>query len=616
MNRFLLFLLAVMSWGFCAQAKELLDIKGDYLLYSYDFNYVYGQGNILIKAKEFTITAATVEIDMANRLALASRNCQLRVGEKNYTADILEIDLDDLSLRLTTFKGSIVSQILPAQKNGVEVKCAFAKKMVFRDYETLKKSLLYFLNRRIVITDSYRLYGYQCIVFVEGIQSLIFKKLKMDKGINEQVDQGFGIDNILLFSSQGTVINSHLLLEKATKNGSIKTSSTLGLMYDFFSDEVFGSRGKINFHSFNSLSLSKKSSLNLNINYLTDNLSNVSMDLKTQWTPSFSSDWIAEYSRTAAKREEMWLRLRSGLSAKVLGNISLNLSYEKEKQYLAEISLQNRAVKNFILSVQHSSSRLLYNQDQYNRLNSSAFSLSYSNKLFNLAADYSFHKDLLMNQSHGTPQFRLNMSPFHLYQGLLQVNFFSDFLINQLNLGGRRENFSKANMGLALQSETIQLGRGPEMSFSLAAEQLLDKDPLNNFTSLGYIFKCGQSLTDFADFNFFFNYQTRRKTEKWFIQGTTSQDWSAVLKLKEKENRVQGWVSLSYDTKTGHFTSGFVDCSVAIIKSWYWQTQMNYDFIFKNFSYDLYLIRRAGRIMIRGSYRSLSKQFLLEVLPN
>jgi hypothetical protein len=171
-------------------------------------------------------------------------------------------------------------------------------------------------------------------------------------------------------------------------------------------------------------------------------------------------------------------------------------------------------------------------------------------------------------------------------------------------------------MGLALQSETIQLGRGPEISFSLAAEQLLDEDSQNNFTSLGYIFKCAQSLTDFADLNFFFNYQTRRKTEKWFIKGSTSQDWSAVLKLKEKENRIQGWLSLSYDTKTAHFTSGVVDCSVAIVKNWYLQTQMNYDFIFKNFSYDLYLIRRAGRIMIRGSYRSLSKQFLLEVLPN
>ena len=38
-------------------------------------------------------------------------------------------------------------------------------------------------------------------------------------------------------------------------------------------------------------------------------------------------------------------------------------------------------------------------------------------------------------------------------------------------------------------------------------------------------------------------------------------------------------------------------------------------FMFRNFNYDFYLIRRAGRIMVRASYRSLSRQFLLEVLP-
>lgn len=616
MNRFILFLLTVMGLGFCVQARELLDIKGDYLLYSFDFNYVYGQGNILIKAKEFSIQAATVEIDMANRVARVSRNCRVRMGKENYSADILEIDLENLNLKLTTYKDRILSWTLSTQKKTAELKDTGAKQMVFRDYEVLKKSLVYFLNSRIVITGSYRLYGYQCTVFVEGIQSLAFKKFKLDKGINELSDQGFGIDKIWFYPSQGVVVNSHWLMEKKVGNGLFKSVSGLDLKYDVLGDAVIGSRGKINFNSLNALPLGKKSGLTLNLNYLTDNMFNASLDLKTQWSPRFSSDVIAEYSRTAAKREEFWLRLRSGLSGKVLGNISLNLAYEKEKQYLLELSLQNQAIKNFFLSMQHSRSRLLYNQDLYNTLSTSMLSLSYSNKLFNLVSDYSFHKDLLLDQSQGNPQFRLNVSPFRLYNGLLQVNFSSSFMINQLHNKGVSDEFSKANVGLALQSEKIQLGQGPEMSFSLAAEQLLDEVPENNFTSLGYIFRCSQSLTHFVDFNFLFNYQTRRKTEKWFIQGTTSQDWSAILRLKEKENRVQGWISLSYDTKTGRFTSGLLDCSVAIIKNWHLQTQMNYDFIFKNFSYDLYLIRRAGRIMIRGSYRSLSKQFLLEVLPN
>ncbi|MBN2400080.1 MAG: hypothetical protein JXI33_07040 [Candidatus Aminicenantes bacterium] len=643
MKRVILFLLVVLSWGFLVQARELLDIKGDYLLYSFDFNYVYGQGNILIKSKDFSIQAASLEIDVGRHLARLSRNCRLQLGKEKHTADILEIDLDDLSLRLTTFKDSILSWTLPTQKKvadgktteaktaeakttevkdaevkKVAVKAAAAKQMTSRDYESLKKSLVYFLTNRIVITSNYRLYGYQCTVFVEGIQSLAFKKFKLDKGIPEQSENGFGLDRIWYYQSQGLVLNSHLLLEKALTHGSFKSVSGLDVSYDIFSakEDLIGSRGKINFKSLNTLPLDKKSGLSLNLNYLTDNMFNASMTLKTQWTPQLTSDLIAEYTLTTAKKEEFWLRLRSAFNNKILGNFTLNLAYEKEKQYLMEISLQNQAVKNFVLSARHSRSRLLYDQDQYNNQSNSAFSLSYSNKLFNLAADYSFHQDLLLEQSQGNPQIRLNVNPFRLYDGLLQLNFSSSFVMNQLSNRGVRDDISKANMGLALQSEKIQLGRGQDLSFSLAAEQLLDKDPANNYTSLGCIFKGSQSLGNLADFNFLFNYQTRRKTENWFIQGTTSQGWSAVLKLKEKQNGVQGWVSLSYDTKIGRFTSGVLDCSVAIIKNWYVQTQMNYDFIFDKFSYDLYLIRRAGRIMIRASYRSLSKQFLLEVLPN
>lgn len=621
MNKLAPFLLAALLLGPCLGAKDLLEIKGDYLLYSFDFNYIYGMGNIVVKAKDFSVTAAAIEVDMASRSARLSRGCRVQLGKESHAADLLDINLENLCLKFTAFKDTIESWTVATQKKGTAKAAAPAvdappRPMTFRDYEALKKSLVYFLNGRIVITGSYRLYGYQSIVFIEGIQSLAFKKFKLDKGLNEPTDNGFGIDKIWFYPSQGLVVNSHLLMEKPVKHGMFKSMSGLDLKYDIFGDEVVGSRLTANFNSQNALPLSPSSTLNLNVSYLSDNMLSASLNFKKQWTPSFRCELLADYSQTAAKKEELWLRLRSDLNAKVLGHVAANLSYELGKQYLLELSWQNQALKHFVVSAQHSSSKLLYDPQQYNRLSNSGFSLSYSNTLFNLVADYSFHKDLLLDQSQASPQLRLNVSPFRLYNGLLQVNLFSSFIINQLNNRGVRNEFSKANMGLSLQSEPMRLGRGPEVSFSLAGEQLLDQDPENNFTSLGCIVRCSQSLTGFADFNFLYNYQTRRKTEKWFIQGTTSQDWSAVLKLKEKANRIQGWVSLSYDTKAGHFTSGLLDASLAIIKNWHIQTQLNYDFVFKNFSYDLYLIRRAGRIMIRGSYRSLSKQFLLEVLPN
>jgi hypothetical protein len=615
MSKALFLIMAAAAWTVCLPAKEMLEIKGDYLLYSYDYNYIYGQGNLQIKSKEWTIQAGIVEIDLAGRAALVGRNCQVEAGKQKFSADTLEIDLENLNLRFTTFKERIQAWTLSGKTPAEAEKEPEPKQITRRDQEALKKSLLYFLNHRIVITKNYRVYGYQSTVFIEGVQSLSFKKFKLDQGVNETDVQGAGIDKIWYYPSQGLVVNSHLLLEKAVKHGTAKTENKLDFKYDILGRIDIGAPAKLYFNSLNSLNLSKKSDLNLDIDLITENMLSANLAFKTRWTQQLTSEWTAEYSRTAAQQEELWLRLRSNLQNKVLGDVALNLAYEKERQYVAEVSLQNQALKNINISLQHSRSRLLFGEGSYNRLLDSEISLGYTHRLFNMAADYSFHKDLLQDQSQGNPRFTLNVSPFRLYHNLLQVNFTSSFMVNQLNLAGKRDDQSKANLALSLQSEKIQLGQGPEFTMSLAAEQLLDEDRLNEFTSLGCVFRCSQSIADSANLDFLYNYHTRRQTERWFIKGTTSQDWSAVLRLKENQERLKGWVSLSYDTKTGHFTSSYLDCAVTLIKNWQFQTQMNYDFRFKNFNYEFYLIRRAGRIMVRASYRSLSRQFLLEVLP-
>ncbi|HSQ35682.1 MAG TPA: hypothetical protein VLQ89_06800, partial [Candidatus Binatia bacterium] len=154
MRKLVCCLLALASGAVHLQARELLDIQGDYLLYSFDYNYIYGQGNILVKARDFTIQAANLEIDMIQRVGRLSRNCRVQLGKESYTADTMEIDLNDLSLRLTNYRESILSWSLPTQKGSVAAKDAAPRRMVFRDFALLKKSLVYFLNGRIVITGS------------------------------------------------------------------------------------------------------------------------------------------------------------------------------------------------------------------------------------------------------------------------------------------------------------------------------------------------------------------------------------------------------------------------------------------------------------------------------
>ncbi len=629
MRRFLIFLGAA-AWALALPAGELLEIKGDYLFYSYDFNYIYGQGHIQIKGKDWTVHAGVVEIDVAGRVARASRECRVTVDRKPFAADMLEIDLVSLDLKFTTFKESIHSWTLPGPRPAAKDKApaptvstgtvaatgeVAGRQLTVRDQESLKRSLVYFLNERIAITTSYRVYGYGATVFIEGVQSLSFKRFKLDQGVGETNVEGMGIDKLWFYPSQGVVVNSHMTYEKPIKAGAAKTVNSLDFKYDLFNTADTPPRGKIYFNSASTLDLSRKSALSLNADYVTGNMASARLTLSKKWTSWLDSEVTAEYSRTAARRDELWLTFRSGLQDKRLGDVALSLGYEREKQYRAEVSLKNDAVKNVRLSLLHSRSRLLFAENEYNRQNSSMFSLVYTHRLFEMAADYSFHKDLLQERSQGTPRFSLNATPFRLYHGLLAVKVESSFMVNQLNLGGRHDDQSRANLALNLQSESIRLGSGPAFTFSLAAEQLLDPERTNRFTSLGGVFTCSQNLTGFADLDILYNYNTRRQTEAWLIQGSTSQDWSAVLRLKEGPERLQGWMSVSYDSKNGNFTNGYLDCAVKLVKNWQVQTQMNYDFMFKNFNYELYLVRIAGRIMVRASYRSLSRKFLLEVLP-
>ena len=618
-----LFLLATAAWALCLPARELLEIKGDYLLYSYDFNYIYGQGNLQLKSREWSIRAGALEIDVAGRVARVSRECRVEAGRQQYVADMLEIDLESLDLKFTTFKDSIRSWTLPAARPAGREKApapaaaqaATGRRLAVRDLEALKRSLVYFLNQRITITSSYRVYGYGATVFIEGVQSLSFKRFKLDQGVGETNVQGAGIDKLWFYPSQGVVVNSHLTYEKALKAGVARTVNSLDFKYDLFNTTDAPPRGKIYFNSASSLDLDRKSALSLNADYVTGNMASARLALRTKWTPGWSSEWAVEYSRMSADREELWLSMRSSLQQKALGALALDLGYEKEKQYRAVFSLHNQAVKNVRASLQHSFSRLLFAPGTFNRQSQSVVSLSYTHRLFQMAADYSFHKDLLQDRSQGTPRFTLNATPFRLYHGLLKVNFASSFMVNQLNLGGRHDDQRRANLTIDLQSETIRLGSGPAFTFSLAAEQLLDPERANRFTSLGGVFKCSQDLSGFADIDILYNYNTRRRTEAWFIQGSTSQDWSAVLRLKHGPERIQGWMSVSYDSQSGNFTNGYLDCSFKLVKNWQLQAQLNYDFMFRNFNYDAYLVRFAGRIMVRASYRSLSRRFLVEVLP-
>jgi hypothetical protein len=152
------------------------------------------------------------------------------------------------------------------------------------------------------------------------------------------------------------------------------------------------------------------------------------------------------------------------------------------------------------------------------------------------------------------------------------------------------------------------------LNFNIALEQFVEKEG-RNFTSGGFIVNANKGLIKGVSIGGLYNIQSRRKTKSWLIEGTTSQNLSAVLKVNPSK-RFNGWISFSFDPKNSRWRQSFADVSIELFRNWKFHSLLNYDFILKKINnVDLYIIREAGQFQLRFVWRSLSKQFMVELVP-
>ena len=90
---------------------------------------------------------------------------------------------------------------------------------------------------------------------------------------------------------------------------------------------------------------------------------------------------------------------------------------------------------------------------------------------------------------------------------------------------------------------------------------------------------------------------------------------SAIFRVNP-DDRIHAWASFSYDPKNRQWRQSFADLSFKFFRNWRFHSLLNYDFLLKKINnVDLYIIRDAGRVQLRFVWRSLSKQFLVELIP-
>lgn len=585
-----------------------IDLQGTYLTFSYDYNQIYGE-NVELDSDFCHVYADYIKIDVASRLFLAIGNVVL---EKNGVLS----NYDEFFFNPEEEDGLLIryKETIQFEKMGEKEESSLSSHLRFFENVNLlrfQKSFISFTGQHFTITRRYDVYGYDVTMYIEGLESVGLRKFKLSEGI-QQKKNGFYLDSIWYNRSQGITTRAGFLFDK---EDTIYSQTQIYYEEHSILRNYEGLKRQVDVTTSTSLNLSESLNLGILGNYNSSAQWNAQFVLNKKWGVQNRTQIDFAYNNPLNRDREVWLGLESNFYGGKFGNLFFSGRYELHNQVLANFSYTNTPLKNINVLLNSTYSLLrLGNSLEKSSIFTGNLNLSYSTKIFNLSSDYYLNQDLFGHHMLSQPQLRFALNTFQLYDGLLSASFSNVFIYNRFKTDELRKDGYSNNMIFNLSSQPISVLRNLILDFNLAVEQFFEKEG-RNFTSGGFIFKVKQILTKGVSLEGFYSVQSRRKSENWFIEGTTSQDISTVLRVNPDEN-LNGWISFSYDPKNSQWRQSFADISIGLLKNWQFHSLVNYDFLLKKLNnVDLYLIRDMGRFQIRLIWRSLSKQFLIELIP-
>jgi len=350
-------------------------------------------------------------------------------------------------------------------------------------------------------------------------------------------------------------------------------------------------------------------------NYNSSNLWNASFVLNRKWSDTVTTNVDVSYNKPINFKGEMWFGFTSTISGGHWGDLSLAGRYEVQDQVLGSLAYGNTFLEHFtfLLNSTYSKVKIVGSED-FSEILTGGVNLSYDSRIFNLSTDYYLNHDLFGSQLLSQPQLRVGINPFSLYGGILVASFTNIFIYSDIKAGTEHQNTYSNNMIFSLSTQPMPIASNFSLNMGVSVEQFLEKED-RNFTSGGFI---GNATVEVANGFFLeglYNFQSRRRSRDWLIEGTASQDLSVIFRANPSK-KLNSWISISYDPKNRQWTQSFADISFEVIRKWQFHTLINYDFILNKLNnIDLYLVREAGRVQLRFIWRSLSKQFSVELIP-
>jgi len=578
------------------------------LAYSYDLNQIYGE-NVEFQFSSYTVSCQSIKIDLTKKIFYSFGNVVLRSTDETLSGDEFLFDPKEKIGSLISYKEKIEVKDI----GNVGQKIFLDQSQIPEDIDLLKieKSFIYFTGQIFQITTDFDVYGYSVTLYIEGLEFVSFKKFKLSGGINQRRN-GVSLEKIWYTKSQGLIGRLSYFYQKEKK---VNTLTQLNYEEHSVLRNYQGLKRQADVMSSTTINFKKNLNLGLAANYNSSSLWNTNLWLNKNWGQKISTRADFSYNKPLNFEGEAWFGLQSSINTEKFGNISFSGKYEIQNQILSYFSYGNAFLKriHFRLSSSYSQVKIGASGD-YSKILTGAMDVSYNSRLFNLSTDYFLNYDLFSSQILSQPQLRFGLNPFQFYGGLLSASISNIFIYNNLTTSDIRQNSFSNNLFINISTQPISIQKSLSLDFNLGLEQFIEKEG-RNFTSGGLIIHADKNIAKGISLLGFYSFQSRRKTKSWLIEGTTSQDLSAVFKVNPSE-KLNSWISFSFDPKNNQWRQSFADLSFELIKNWKLHSLLNYDFIFKKINnIDLYLIREAGRFQLRFIWRSLSKQILVELVP-
>ncbi len=529
-TKFLCLNLAIILITLTLGAEETLQFKGDYFIYSDDFDYLYGGGNIRLKTPTFTITGDSLYLELGTFSGVIYGDVRMtpipipgekkedeKTGEnvKKYDAVFFK-GFPPRWLTLTYGEEITVT----GEKDLESSFNSFLKKAP----EELKKSSLYFEFKEFRIDKNKKIKASIVIPYMMGLPTVPLRHFTIKRG--DWAEKTMLAFNSIDYSGLNGLSLAFLLRLRAksfTGDYDIK-------LYERGLFKMDNPKRGILISGQNRLLLkNKKELLNFSALY---NPGKHAFNFKLTHRMDFK---LFSYSLSqlvsSRERQPAFLELTSEVTLNPLKIIipRFQAAYDLKKSYSYRVSSPLNLWKKLGVNVSWQRKIL---QDTY-RSDTSEFgaSLNLTMPVFNLSSNYNFSRNLIESTVRKNFSVNVKLKTLLLLMDNISIDISSFYMFSSLPFGNQTMNRISPGVNITVRSAGASMPLGLKLVPGFTFNHLWDNQE-DNYTDFSYLLSLQEEIGKFRA-SLDYALASRYRANNFWIEGNNRKNMVFNLELKD-----------------------------------------------------------------------------------